>query len=188
MSSPEPRASSYTNRSWFVRGPDGAHSRTIHERVAALVSLTASMTTADTRQPIMFSGHVTPNHAVERVFLQDQKGTTRRLVDTGEHPARPGLELLDHPSLADAWRARRPRSVPPATSATSRVRPIRSSITIQQHQVAGFHDQHLRSRSFTVGQSATISGKLYMPGTTTPEPNTRVTLCGKIAGTAAVHL
>ena len=36
----------YTNRSWFVRGPDGAHSRTIHERVAAEVSLTANMTTA----------------------------------------------------------------------------------------------------------------------------------------------
>ena len=28
----------YTNRSWFVRGPAGAHSRTIHERVSAEVS------------------------------------------------------------------------------------------------------------------------------------------------------
>ena len=37
-----------TNRSWFVRGPDGSHSRTIHERVSALVSIAASTTSTDT--------------------------------------------------------------------------------------------------------------------------------------------
>jgi hypothetical protein len=60
-----------TNRSWFVReaGVHGVHSRTIHERVAALVSLAASTDNADTRTPITFSGHVTPPHAGQPVFL-----------------------------------------------------------------------------------------------------------------------
>ena len=63
-----------TNRSWFVRGPDGAHSRTLHELVAVLVSLAASSSTGDTNHPIMFFGHVFPNHAGERVYLQEHVG------------------------------------------------------------------------------------------------------------------
>ncbi|MBV8432531.1 MAG: hypothetical protein JO244_15310, partial [Solirubrobacterales bacterium] len=57
-----------TNRDWFVRGPDGSHSRTVYERVAALVSLAASSNTGDTSQPIVFSGHITPAHPFERVL------------------------------------------------------------------------------------------------------------------------
>src|SRR5437764_11245170 len=60
----------YTNRNWFVRGPDGSHSRTLHERVMALVSASASSASTDTAHPIVFTGGVTPNHAHERVFLQ----------------------------------------------------------------------------------------------------------------------
>src|ERR1700722_12431510 len=63
-----------TNRSWFARegAIHGVHSRTVHERVAALVSLTANESTADTSQPIVFTGHVTPNHPFGRVLLQQQ--------------------------------------------------------------------------------------------------------------------
>ena len=69
-----------SNRSWFVRGPDATHSRTITERVAALVSLTATpvhdaSNTASvpvTGQTILLSGHVTPNHAYEPVAIQEQ--------------------------------------------------------------------------------------------------------------------
>ena len=47
-----------TNRSWFVReaGIHQIHSRTVFERVAALVSLSASTTTAVTGQPVVFTG------------------------------------------------------------------------------------------------------------------------------------
>jgi hypothetical protein len=65
----------YSNRSWFVRGPGSSHSRTIHEGVQTLVSLQANQTLTHTRQPIVFSGHVTPGHASERVFLQVQRGS-----------------------------------------------------------------------------------------------------------------
>ena len=65
-----------TNRSWFVRGPGMTHSRTVHERVAALVSLAASSTSGLTRHPIVFSGHVTPDHAGSVVALQEQKGSS----------------------------------------------------------------------------------------------------------------
>ncbi len=63
-----------TNRNWFVTGPGTTHSRTVHEHVAASVGLTASTTTGDTDHAIVFSGHVSPNHAGERVYLQVQQG------------------------------------------------------------------------------------------------------------------
>ncbi|MEO9024864.1 MAG: hypothetical protein ABI339_07660, partial [Solirubrobacteraceae bacterium] len=65
-----------TNRSWFVRGPAKTHSRTVDERVAALVSLAASSSTGTTRHAITFSGHLTPNHAGSTVLLQVQKGSS----------------------------------------------------------------------------------------------------------------
>ena len=55
------------------------------------------------------------------------------------------------------------------------------SITIQQRQVPDF-TINSTDPVIEVGQSATIFGKLYMKGTTKPEPDTPVTLCGKIAG------
>lgn len=55
------------------------------------------------------------------------------------------------------------------------------TVTIQQAQVADFT---ITSSDPIIGfgQSATISGTLFMPGTTTPEPNTPVTLFGRTLG------
>ena len=64
-----------SNRSWFVRGPGLTHSRTVRERVAALVSLGASTTGGLTRHAITFSGHVTPDHTGGVVLLQQQLGS-----------------------------------------------------------------------------------------------------------------
>jgi hypothetical protein len=70
-----------SNRSWFVTAPHEPgriHSRTIHEFVFASVNLTASAAASangySPGQPILFSGHVDPNHAGERVFLQSEVG------------------------------------------------------------------------------------------------------------------
>jgi hypothetical protein len=74
-----------TNRSWFVRSL-GAQSRTVHEGVHALVTLNASTTQARSNQPVVFSGHVTPNHRGDRVFLQRQVGNSGddwRTIDSG---------------------------------------------------------------------------------------------------------
>src|SRR5262249_26869256 len=60
---------------WFARGSGNSHSRTVHERVSALVSAKASATATDTNHPIVFTGTVTPNHAGGLVFLQAQRGS-----------------------------------------------------------------------------------------------------------------
>lgn len=62
-----------TNRDWFVRSA-GVRSRTVHEKVQAIVSLDDSATTAVTNQPVTFTGHVTPGRFGERVVLQRQIG------------------------------------------------------------------------------------------------------------------
>ena len=170
----------YTNRSWFVRSPDGAHSRTIHERVAAEVSLTANMTTADTGQAIVFSGHVTPNHAFERVFLQVQKGVTDNWLTVASTRLGPGSNY----TIGHHWRMpgeRLVRVLFPGDRRNIAGASDPLSITIQQRQVPDF-TINSTDPVIQVGQSATIFGKLYMKGSTTPEPNTPVTLCGKVAG------
>ena len=49
-----------SNRNWFVRGPAFTHSHTIHERVAAEVTLSPSATEGRTRAPLTFSGQISP--------------------------------------------------------------------------------------------------------------------------------
>ncbi len=135
----------YTNRSWFVRGLDGAHSRTIHERVAAEVSLTANMTTADTGQPIVFSGHVTPNHAFQRVFLQVQKGATDNWSTVASTRLGPGSNY----TISRHWRMPGQRVV--RVSVPRRPSKHRGCVgSAVDHDPAApgarFHDQQHRSR------------------------------------------
>ena len=51
-----------TNRQWYVRlaGNPAVHSRTVSEKVSALVSIAAASTNGTTRHPLTFTGHVTP--------------------------------------------------------------------------------------------------------------------------------
>jgi hypothetical protein len=146
----------YTNRSWFVRAPDATHSRTVYERVAALVSLLASQTTADTSQPIVFSGHVTPNHAFERVLLQVRRGTG----DEGMTVASATLGRSSDYSLAHCWRIageRFVRVVFPGDQRNIRSASDPLSITIEQHQVPDF-TINSSPAGIEVGSSATIPG------------------------------
>lgn len=186
-----------TNRSWFVRGPNATHSRTVNERVAALVTLAATplpssvtTTTPVTGQPILLSGHVTPSHRYEPVDIQEQssQGTwvTIAKTQTGGGSnfqwtyrwAQPGVYTLRAVFKAD------PRNI---TGESDLV-----TVTIQQKENPAFT---ITSSMPTVpeGQSVTISGVLYEPQTAgatastvapTPEPTTQVTLYGKTAGSA----
>lgn len=170
----------YSNRSWFVRGPGAAHSRTIREQVQALVSLQANRTITDTRTPIVFSGHVTPDHTFERVFLQVQRGSG----DQWRTVASDRLNGSSNYTISRAWRIPGARAV--RTLLRGDDRNVRSAsdpiaIIVQQAQVPDFTIAS-SAPVINVDQSATISGVLYETGTKNPKPDTPVTLCGRTAG------
>lgn len=170
----------YTNRSWFVRGPDGMHSRTLHEQVSALVSLQANRAVAYTRQSVVFSGHVTPNHAFDRVYLQVQNGDSDDWLTVASGVLGRGSNYR----IAYGWRfpgQRIVRVLLPGDDRNLKSASDPVAITVQQPQVSSF-TINSSSPVITIGQQATISGTLYMKGSTsTPEPNTPVTLCGRTA-------
>jgi hypothetical protein len=167
-----------TNRSWFVRGPGFTHSRTVHERVDALVSLAASSATGLTRHPIVFSGHVTPDHAGGVVALQQQKGSTDEWSTVKTARIGPGSNY----TISHAWRVPGAHNVRVKFRGDTRNTPAASdvqSVVIQQTEVPDFTIQ-TSDPIVPNGQSVTISGVLDSPGTTTPEPSTSVSLFAKL--------
>ncbi len=171
-----------TNRSWFVRGPDGSHSRTIHEVVSALVSLNASTSATDTRHPVVFTGHVYPNHAFERIALQVQSGSsddwhTIRSSFTGGG---------SNYRIAYRWSVPGTRNV--RTVFVGDGRDVRSysdpvTVTVQQAQVDGFTITSTQPVIDYLG-STTISGILSQPGNPgTPDSGVVVTLLARTGGT-----
>jgi hypothetical protein len=174
-----PAGSVYTNRNWFVRGPDGAHSRTVREFVNALTSINATTTNTDTNHPIVFTGRVSPNHAFERVFLQQRIGSSDdwRTVESGR------LDATSTYAISHRWR--RPGEHDVRVLFRGDLRNLRGvsdlvTVDIQQAQVPDFTINS--SAPITpVGSQVTISGTLYQPGTTSPEPNAVVQLWGRNA-------
>ncbi|HTU97361.1 MAG TPA: hypothetical protein VMF14_16045 [Solirubrobacteraceae bacterium] len=167
-----------TNREWFVRGPGTTHSRTVHERVDALVSLAASSASGLTRHPIVFSGHVTPDHTGGVVALQQQKGSSNNW--TTIKTARIGAG--SNYTISHAWRVPGAYDVRVKFRGDARNTPAASDITsvvIEQTEVPGFS---INSSDPIVqnGQAFTISGVLDSPGSTTGEPNTSVSLYAKV--------
>jgi hypothetical protein len=169
-----------TNRSWFVRGPGFTHSRTVHEHVQALVSLAASSTSGLTRQPIVFSGHVTPDHTGSVVALQEQKdnGNGNGWVTIKRALVAPGSNF----NISYAWRVPGAYDVRVLFAGDARNDAASSdvaSVVIQQAEVPDFTIQ-TSAPIVPNGQPATISGTLSQPGTMTPEPNTSVSLFGRV--------
>jgi hypothetical protein len=163
-----------TNRSWFVReaGIHQIHSRTLFERVAALVSLSASSTTAVTGQPVTFTGSVTPNHPFERVVLQEQTAS-------GDWRGLRSGRLDGGSNYAITYRWRLPGDHTVRVLLPSDVRNVagasdQATVTVQQKQVSGFtilsSDQLI-----SYGQSVIISGVLGNA------PDTPVTLWARNA-------
>jgi hypothetical protein len=172
-----------TNRSWFVRGPGLTHSRTVHERVDALVSLASSSPSGLTRHPIVFSGHVTPDHAGSVVALQEQKGSSDNWTTIKRGIVGPGSNY----NISHAWRVPGAYSVRVVFRGDARNTAAASDVTsviIQQTEVPDFTIQ-TSDPIVTNGQPATISGTLYEAGTTTPEASTSVSLFDKVPGTGA---
>ena len=164
---------------WFVRGPDASHSRTVRERVTALVSLNASTTTTDTAHPITFTGTVTPNHAGGHVFLQEQRGSS----DDWETLKSGRLDANSNYSIAYRWRREGEHDVRALFLSDDRNLAGASdpvTVDIQQAQVPGF-TINSSSPIADAGTAVTIFGVLDQAGTTTPEPNTVVQLWGRNA-------
>lgn len=167
-----------TNRSWFVRGPGDSHSRTVHERVAALVNLSSNISNAVTFQPVEFTGQVSPAHPSQKVLLQRQRPdggwrtigstyTTSASSFTIPHRfALPGVFTL---------RALIRGNVINIDGESSAL-----TITVQQRQVPSF-SINSSDPIISEGQSVMISGTLDQKGTNMVEPNTGVTLFGRTA-------
>lgn len=176
-----------TNRSWFVRGPVFSHSRTVHERVAALVSLASSPSPAVgfTRHPITFSGHLTPNHAGSVVLLQAQKGSSDDWTTLRRGVVGKGSNYL----MSHAWRTPGARDVRVLFRGDRRNTAAASdpvAVVIQQAEVPDF-TINTSDPIVPNGSAVTISGTLYKPGTTTPQPGTSVSLFGHEPGAGDFH-
>lgn len=179
-----------TNRNWFVRAPglqSNVHSRTVHERVAAEVTLnppapTPPSTAFLTSQPVVFTGAVAPDHAGQRVLLQEESsvsGNTWKTLKVGR------LDGSSQYSISHRFR------VPGDYT-------VRVLFPGDARNIAGTSDpvtavvQQKENPYFTItasppivpdGTLATISGVLTMPASTTPDPNVMVTLWGHTYGT-----
>ncbi len=170
-----------TNRSWFVReqGIHQIHSRTVFERVSALVSLAASTTTAVTGQPVTFTGSVTPNHAFERVVLQEQ-GADGNWRDLKSGRLGGGSNY----SITYPWRFAGDHTVrvlfpSDARNIAGTANPV--TVAVQQKQIAGF-TINSSDQLIAYQQSVTISGVLdQSSSSTTPETSTPVTLWARSA-------
>jgi hypothetical protein len=175
----EPVGTVLSNTDWFVRGPDASHSRTVHERVAALVSLSASATSTDTVHPITLTGTVTPDHAGGRVFLQEQKGSSDDWQTLKSGRQSPNSSF----SIAYRWPRQGERDVRvlfrgDARNLAGASDPV--TVDVQQAQVPGF-TINSSSPLADAGSSVTIYGVLGQAGTSSPEPNTVVQLWGRTA-------
>jgi hypothetical protein len=171
-----------TNRSWFVReaGIHQIHSRTVFERVAALVSLSASSTTAVTGQPVVFAGHVDPSHAGQRVILQEETASGDwRDLKGGR------LDGGSNYSITKSWRFEGDHTVRvvfPSDARNIRGTADPVTVAVQQKQIPGFSIAS-SDQLISYGQTVVISGVLDQSSgsVTTPEPNTPVTLWARNA-------
>ena len=169
-----------TNRSWFVTGPDGTHSRTISEGVAALVTLSSNRTTAVTGQRIVFTGNVSPSHSFQRVKLEEQNGLLGNVWTTLASTYTDGSSNFD---FSHSWA--RPgdytlRAVFPGDARNLEGDSDSLTVTVQQRQHALF-TINSSDPIITAGQSVTISGTLYSSASV-PEPSTSVGLYGGTPG------
>ena len=181
----EPEGAVSTSRSWFVSSPAASslHSRTVHEVVASALTLASSAAVGETNHPLTLTGQVIPGvHSGESVALQKQTGTSgsswktiaKDVIDAGSNYSISRAFLL--PGAFDL-RALLAGDKQNSTSLSDIV-----TVVIQQAENATFTIA-TSAPILVVGESATIAGRLFAPGSTsTPLPATSVTLLGRPAG------
>jgi len=172
-----------SNRNWYVVGPGGTHSHTIHELVSAIVTLSTANATSTTGQAVDFTGTVFPAHPDQHVLLQEQDSTSGdgwHTIAGGRTDANSAFNIATKFKLAGSYTLRAyfpgdPRNIAGQSD------PV--TLTVQQGQNASF-TINASAAVIAAAQPETISGVLYTAGsTTTPESAaTEVTLYGKQYG------
>jgi hypothetical protein len=159
-----------SNREWYIvaRGPGGrflARSRTVRERVFAALTLSASASSVETGQPVLFSGTVSPRHTGERVILERQTSQN----GNGWHRIASGL-IEANGGFSITHRFLRPSEAGAATIRavfTGDARNIRSfsepvELTIHQAENASL-TLSPSAPTIVVGEAVTLAGKLVSP-------------------------
>lgn len=168
-----------TNRSWFVRGPDQSHSRTVRVAVEALISLTADQLSPDTLHKVVLTGHVFPAHPFQRVLLQERvAGDDWHTVAGGVTGAGSSYRIVYRWRLAGE---RDVRVVLPADWRNTRSSSDPITLTVQQAENPSLT---LLSSSPVIefGRTVTLSGVLDKPGTSTADGGVPVTLMARPVG------
>ncbi|HEU4978037.1 MAG TPA: hypothetical protein VFT42_04005 [Solirubrobacteraceae bacterium] len=166
-----------SNRNWFVR-VDGRRSRTVHERVFALVTLQGpASTNVDTGVPTTFTGTVTPPHAGHVVLLQRQSaasgGDDWHTITRGRIGAGGAYTIVHRfrvPGDANV------RVVLPRTRRNLRSPSNVLSLQIEQRENPAL-TLTASANPLDEGQSVTLSGTVA--GVSSPQP---VTLMARTAG------
>jgi hypothetical protein len=166
-----------TNRSWFVRGPGHTHSVTIHETVAAEVTLTSDTASATTRNAIAFKGQVTPGKG-GRVALQVQTGAGNNWRTVAHGIVGGGGNF----TINQAWRTPGPRTVRvyfPGNAVNTAAASNATSVVVNQRQTPYFTIQSTDDL-LASGATATISGTLDKPHTAVGQGGVLIGLYGRV--------
>jgi hypothetical protein len=155
-----------SNRNWYVVGPGGTHSRTIHELVSSIVTLSTASPTSLTGQAVDFTGTVFPAHPYQHVLIQEQNsssGTGWHTVATGLTSASSAFNIEHKFALAGSYTLRAyfprdPRNIAGQSDAVT--------LTVQQKQNASF-TINASAPVISAAQTETITGALYAAGSTT---------------------
>lgn len=172
-----------TNRNWYVVGPDRSHSDTVHELVYANVSLAANTASTTTADPVQFTGTIFPAHPHQRVVLQEQETPSTDTTTDVWHTIDVGYTNGDS-QFAIPHRFRVPgnytlRAFFPGDPRNIASESASVNLAVQQAQNTSFTISGTPAEVID-GQSETITGTLYVAGsTTTVQPNVNVTLYGK---------
>ena len=178
-----------SNRSWFVRAPGlpgNIHSRTVHERVAAAVSLTAPTPPTTgflTNDTVTLTGGVVPDHVGDRVLLQEETSVLGNTWKTLKHGRLDSASQFSIPYKFKVPGDHDLRVLFPGDARNIAGASAEVTVTVQQKEVPDF-TIHTSAPIITDGNSATISGTLSKSGTTTPDPSVMVTLFGHTYGHA----
>jgi hypothetical protein len=165
-----------TNRSWFVRGPGRTHSVTVHESVAAEVTLSSDAASATTRNAIAFKGQVTPGKG-GRVALQVQTGAGNNWR-TVAHGTVGGSGNF---TINQAWRTPGPRTVRvyfPGNAVNTAAASNPTAVIVNQRQTPFFSIQS-SDDLLAGGATATISGTLDKPHTAVGQGGVVIGLYGR---------
>ncbi len=180
-----PEGAVTTDQRWYVTSPGGIHSRAVRELVASELTLAASSSTGETHQAVTFSGTVDPAgaHVGEQVQLQKSVGDTGADWKTIGHGA---IDSSGNFTISRTFLVPGDVDLRASLNGDSSNEAAVSdtlTVTIQQAQEPSFTIS-TSSPVIDLGETATISGVLDQPATTSPVAGTSVTLWSNQSGAA----